>query len=321
MVGARPGGYQNMCTRILRGRASDVVLADSVVVCSFALGTPLYFAALRETICSALQHTAFDIVALVGPDCLIRFPVSLRVHQLRFDAHSGDQRSRCFLAKFRALQQCLEHSDAEIVLYLDADAVLTRPVSARDVHVALAGRSLGMVEQTPPPGSQHSRRFFYDHYCNYTRRWFAAESEPPPLDAFRFFNAGVILGHREGLAQVCAWAVAAIDALGPVHQVGEHMITDQDYFQYWANELHPDSTTLLDWSWNHCEHWHGQFPRRGVRIAHLSNACHGPTRRNILRLRALRTSPVIERTWRHLRNAPLFGAALRRLRGQEQHGA
>jgi hypothetical protein len=94
------------------------------------------------------------------------------------------------------------------------------------------------------------------------------------------------------------------------------MIADQDYIQYWTNELHPRSAATLDWSWNHCEHWHGDFPRPGVRIAHLSNACHGPTRRSLWRLRALRASPGIERGWRWLRRSSAAAAGLLHLRAR-----
>ena len=294
---------------------------ESVVVCAFALGAPLYFAALRETVRSALRYTAFDIFALVGAECPLRLLANRRVHQLPLKGSPGNHRSYNFLAKFRVLQHCLEQSDADLILYLDADAVFTRQVTAADVRAALAGRELGMVEQVPPPGSEHSRAFFFDHYCNHTRRWFAAPGGPPPLERFHYFNSGVVLARRAGVEKFCAWALRTVNRLGARHEVGAHMIGDQDYFQFWANELCPESTTLLDWSWNHCEHWDGDFPRHGVRVAHLSNACHGPTSRSIWRLKALRTSPRIERVWRQVRHAPLFGAAIRRGLAQAPRGA
>jgi hypothetical protein len=287
---------------------------DSVVVCTFALGAPLYFHALRETIRSVLRHTPFDIFSVVGSECPVRLPESPRIRYRRVDPSPPTHRSQGFLAKLGALQACLEESNAELVLWLDADAVFTRTVSAAEVCATLADREIGMVEQVPAPGSPHSRAFFYDHYRTHTRRWFDALGDPPPLDVFRFFNRGVVLAKRQGLAELCAWALATIDRLGTRHEVGAHMISDQDYLQYWANEVRPGSAIELDWSWNHCEHWHGDFPRHGVRIAHLSNACQGLTRRNLWRLRALRLSPSIERVWRRWRRTPPFEAAFRLLR-------
>jgi len=282
---------------------------ESVVVCTYAVGAPLYFSAMRETVRSALRHTSFDVLAMVGTDCAIALPSHPRFRPISLSAAPALHRSQRFLLKFLALRSCLEHSAADFVLYLDADAVFARRVSARDVSTALEGRELGMVEQNPPPGSPHGRAFFHDHYRHHTRPWLGARDEAPPLDVFRFFNSGVVLARRAALSQICDWTLAEIDRRGPVHQVGEHMIADQDYLQFWANEIRPDCAASLDWSWNHCEHWHGGFPRRGVRVAHLSNACHGPTRRNIWRLRALSVAPGIERSWRRLR------AARTRLRG------
>lgn len=277
--------------------------SERVVVCAFALGAPRYVAALGETVRSALRHTPFEVVALLDPGAATRLPRSPRLRRLPLAALPGAHRSRHFLAKFRALQDCLAHSDAELVLYLDADAVFTRSVAAAEVAAALAGRGLGMVEQTPPPGAGYGRERFHDHYCRHTHRWFGAPGDPPPFAAFRYFNSGVVLARRAPLGALCEWALQSVTQRGPQHEVGAHMIADQDYFQYWAHALHPDSATALDWSWNHCAHWHGDFPRPGARIAHLSNACQGPTRRTIWRLRALRTTPAIERTWRRAQRA------------------
>jgi hypothetical protein len=290
--------------------------AESVVVCTFALGTPAYFAALRQAVGSALRYTPFDVFAVVGSDCAIRLPATRRFRELRWQVSARQHRSHHFLAKFRALRACLEHTRAEVVLYLDADAVFTRRTSAHDVVMALAGRDLAMVEQELLPDSPSTRDFLFDHYCDHTRVWFGAGGAAPSRDSFRFYNSGVILACRRGLTELCNWALATIERLGPRHEVGQHMIADQDYIQYWANEIHPRCTAALDWSWNHCEHWHSDFPRNGVRIAHLSNACHGPTRRSLWRLRALRASPSIERSWRWLRRSSAAAAGLLRSRAR-----
>ena len=66
------------------------------------------------------------------------------------------------------------------------------------------------------------------------------------------------------------------------------MISDQDYFQVWTNNLYPGSCRELSWEWNHCEYWDTGFPRTGARIAHFSNFCNGPARDTAARMRALR---------------------------------
>ena len=84
------------------------------------------------------------------------------------------------------------------------------------------------------------------------------------------------------------WAFQTIARQPGDHQIGEHMIADQDYFQYWANRLHPGTCAELPWYWNHCEYWDESFPRLGVLFAHFSNFCNGPADDTPARIRALR---------------------------------
>jgi hypothetical protein len=129
-----------------------------------------------------------------------------------------------------------------------------------------------------------------DHFVRHSVAWIAPEAPLPGLDAFRFFNSGVVIGRREAWEELCLWATSAIERTGPAHTVGEHMIADQDYVQVWASCIRPGSFRTLGWEWNHCEHWDDGFPRVGARIAHFSNFTFGPGRRQWLRMWALRHS-------------------------------
>jgi hypothetical protein len=66
------------------------------------------------------------------------------------------------------------------------------------------------------------------------------------------------------------------------------MIGDQDYFQYWTNNLHSENRNTLPWMWNHCEHWDEGFPRKDAFILHFSNFCREPTPWQILRMFLMR---------------------------------
>jgi hypothetical protein len=171
---------------------------------------------------------------------------------------------------------------------LDADAVLVRKVSGSDVYAALDGHDLGMVEQTTIRGSGMGRADFLRHYTEYSLSFIAPGELPPSIDRFRFFNAGVALGTRAGIKRIANWALNAIENVSGEHHVREHMIADQDYFQYWVNNLHPGCCVSLPWYWNHCEHWDTPFPRRGAQVIHFSNFCNGPDAGTVKRMRAAR---------------------------------
>jgi hypothetical protein len=197
-------------------------------------------------------------------------------------------RAGSFLLKFDALEACLRATDAPTLLLLDADAVLVAPTTATQVETALAGRGLAMVEQTGIRGSGMGRADFLDHYARHSLAFLAPSAPSPEAESFRFFNSGVVIGTRQELRALATWARTAIEASGREHRVGEHMIADQDYYQVWVNHVHRGSCTELDWSWNHCEHWHEDFPRPGARILHFSGFCRGPTRETVARMRAAR---------------------------------
>jgi len=220
----------------------------------------------------------------------------LRTLQL-VDPPADCHRSLRFLAKFQALQQCLASGGEEYVVALDADAVIVRRTEACDIEVALGGRPLGMAEQTGIRGCAIGRPELRDHYIAHSLRFIAPSANAPTLKRFRFFNSGFVVGCREEIERVTAWSLAAI-ARAPQHQVGDHMIADQDYLQYWANNLRPEQCATLSWEWNHCEQWDPSFPRPGARVMHFSNFCNGPTASTLARMTAARSGALTRWSWR-----------------------
>jgi hypothetical protein len=220
------------------------------------------------------------------------------------DVAATAHRSWSFLKKFEALTHWLRDSAASHVLLLDADAVIVAPLAADDVHAALGDCGLGMVEQTTIRGSGMGRADFLRHYVDHSLAFIAAEAPPPSLSTFRFFNSGVLLGSRWGAKRVTDWALTQIRRAPHEHQVGVHMIADQDYLQVWTNTIEPGSCMPLGWEWNHCEHWDSRYPDANARIAHFSNFCEGPSTHTLARMRAAR---------RHWPPPPARSASLRRL--------
>lgn len=260
----------------------------ATVVCMLVHGDEAYYRASTEAARSVLALTPFDLFLAHGLEAAPAVAPSARLtlHPLADQPPSGHRAHR-FLRKFRALAACLAASDARRVLLLDADAVFVRPCSERMAEAALGPRALAMVEQPTVTGSTMSRVEFLDHYVRHTLALLAPASAPPALATFRYFNSGVVLARRDEMAALVDWAASTIGGVAGEHQVGEHMIADQDYFQLWANGLHPERVAVLPWYWNHCEYWHPSFPRLGTLIAHFSNFCHGPAAATPDRMRAL----------------------------------
>ena len=65
-------------------------------------------------------------------------------------------------------------------------------------------------------------------------------------------------------------------------------ITDQDFVQFWSNNMHPELVSTLDWSWNHCSQWDIDFPRPGARVIHFSNFYRAPDSEVIKNMRLAR---------------------------------
>jgi hypothetical protein len=270
---------------------------SGVCVCLLVVGRAEYFRAGRLAARSVLRHTDFELFVALGEGPGLALPGTprLQTRPISLRGVAGD-RAEPFLLKFRALDACLGATDADVLLLLDADAVLVDRINRARIDAALGGRSLGMVEQTGIRGSGMTRAHFLAHYVNHTLAWFARGAQIPGLEDFRFYNSGVVLGRRTEFEGLVRWALSVIEARsGRPHQVGEHMIADQDYFQFWANSLHPGVCAPLPWFWNHCEHWDAEFPRRGALIAHFSNFCKGPDRRQVMRMRAMARWPTLFR--------------------------
>jgi hypothetical protein len=256
-------------------------------VCFFIHGSDAYYEAGREAVRSVLELTDFPV--FVSCDDRARLNLSSsRLRVVEYSRYCGAHRSWRFLGKFRALEACIRSSDENLILFLDADALLLQPLDERLVRAALRQHPLGMVEQTTITGSTMNRTAFWEHYRQHSLAFIAPNLAPPAPSAFRYFNSGVVLGHRLAIDAVTRWALAEVRRSSSDHHFGQHMIADQDYFQVWTNNLYPGTCQELPWEWNHCEYWDTGFPRRRARIAHFSNFCNGPAPDTATRMRALR---------------------------------
>ena len=267
------------------------------VACILVHGAAAYAEAARVCVDSLLADSDLDVFVVHDRGPIDAWPRRPRLHRCHLDGSAAaGHRARRFLLKFRALETCLQRVDAAWIVQLDADAVLARPLRGGDLAAALAGAEIGMVEQKRIRGSTLDRAAFLDHYRTHTLALIDPTATPPALTEFRYFNSGVVVAPRATWEALVPWAIQAIEGCPGDHQVGEHMVADQDYFQYWANQLRAGRCRELPWYWNHCEHWDETFPRRGVLFAHFSNFCHGPTTRTARRMRRIR------RPWTRLLN-------------------
>lgn len=251
-----------------------------------------YALAAREAVQSVLDHSDFDVHVTCDQECGLLIPDSPRVKRATLAEHAADHRADRFLAKLSALRMCLQNCPDPILIQLDADAVLMRQITAAAVEAALGPSGMAMVEQTAILGSPMRRPQFLRHYAEHSLRFIAPKLAPPDEAVFRFYNSGVVLLRRDALAAFLDWAEDRRRRLPALHEIGAHMIADQDYLQVWANNVSAGACRELSWEWNHCDHWDEGFPRPGARIAHLSNFCSGPTRETIARLRDLRGAPA-----------------------------
>jgi hypothetical protein len=240
-----------------------------------------------------LEQSDFDVfVGYCGDPS--QLPRSPRVSWHSLDGRiAGPQRPYRFLLKFEALADCLARGDHDFLIQMDADAVLARRLNERTVKRAIGGSGLAMVAQEAITGSKMARTDFLRHYTTYALPVIAPGSKAPALEAFRYFNSGIVIGDRKLWTELVAWARNHIAGSVGRHEVGAHIVADQDYFQVWANNVRPNSCRQLPWFWNHCEHWDDRFPRLGVLFAHFSNFCNGPTDRTMRRMRRMRRPPSV----------------------------
>lgn len=265
----------------------------SVCVCILVHGDRRYWRAGRRAVASVLRYSDFPVLVAAGDGASLG-RASERLHRAWIALRPEESfRAAPFLLKLRALEICLRETRAERFVLLDADALFAAPIDAAMVDDALAGRGLAMAEQPRILGSELDRAAFLEHYRRYSLTLLAPGRAPPPLADFRYFNSGVVLATRAELARFLPWALATVAELGPRHEVGAHMVADQDYFQVWANTLHPGSCTTLPWRWNHAAAWDEGFPRRDALILHLTNSCRGPSAWRYLRLDLARAAQAL----------------------------
>ncbi len=259
-----------------------------VSACILVQGAPEYYQVAAEAVKSLLELSDFEVV--IGCDEPKHFPFRshgrLSVNRLSRPTHT--HRAQRFLKKFDLLRECLSWSSSPYILQLDADAMLVRRLSSADVENLLGHHDFAAVEQTTISGSSMSREDFLRHYRDYGLRFIDPHAKVPDLADFRFYNSGVVFGTRGAFERFVRWSLEKISESHTEHQVLEHMIADQDYFQCWANSIHPGSVRELPWCWNHCEHWDEGFPREGAAILHFSNFCNGPEAETAHRMKALR---------------------------------
>lgn len=259
----------------------------TVAICMLAIGKPGYALAAREAITSFLRNTDFEIYIVTDRFSAPMLPASPRIHLNLLDAARQEHRANGFLAKFDALAWCLGQASAEIILQVDADTILLRPLVAAEVLTALGEQRMAMVEQTGIAGSGMTLGDFQEHYSKRSLAFIDESAAAPPAISFRYFNSGVVLAFRDELQLLLEWVAARRLLLPADHSVGAHMIADQDYFQVWANTVVPDRCASLSWQWNHCSHWDTGFPRQDALIAHFSNFCNGPEFETVLAMHNL----------------------------------
>jgi hypothetical protein len=248
-------------------------------------GDRSYFYAGRQAALSVLHRSNFHLFLARGVEGALNVGQKSRVKHYIIQAENAfEYRARPFLLKFKALKACIENTVQPWIILLDADAVMVRRLSTRTVEHSLPKSGLGMVEQKTVCGSEMSRFDFHEHYIRHSLAWLAPNAKAPAFSKFRYYNSGVVLGHRNEFQKFIAWAMRQLEQSPGDHRVGEHMIGDQDYFQFWTNNLHLENRNTLPWFWNHCEHWDEGFPRKGAYILHFSNFCQKPSYEQVLRM-------------------------------------
>lgn len=272
----------------------------TAAICMLAVGKPGYALAAREALTSFLRHTDFEIYVTADSAVAPLLPQSPRIHLNLISLSAPEHRSSYFRAKFDALAWCLDQTSAAIILQVDVDAVLLRPLGAAEMVAALGDRRIGMVEQTGISGSEMRGDDFFEHYRSQSLAFIDASAEPPPRHAFHYFNSGVVLAYRDEMRRFLDWADERQRVLPADHMAGAYMLGDQAYFQVWTNTVAPDSCRALPWQWNHCSHWDAGFPRKDALIAHFSNFRNGPEFETVMAMHALvgdgPTDPELEQT-------------------------
>jgi len=257
----------------------------AVVIVSF--GNPAYHSAAYESVFSALDHTDAEIVFLtdIGE---FNVPDDSRIRH--YQVLQNDQSPRRFMTKLEAWRICLTETEADVLILLDADAVFITTAGSSELSGLVPEKKMAMVEQCFLSQFGWERFDYWRHYCETSLAAINSREKPPSPDSFRFFNSGFVVCGKTYLGDFLTW----VDSV--IHQVDFDLaaragitITDQDFIQFWCNNLHPNQTSVLDWSWNHCSHWDRGFPRPGARVIHFSSFYHAPTPEVIASMRIART--------------------------------
>jgi GT2 family glycosyltransferase len=241
-----------------------------------AFGAEGYFRAAEMCVRSLLENTPFRI--FVGTDSpssfRIRYPDRVQVQGIK--PLSPEKRPSHFMATFQTAQVAMKKNQPAVCILIDADCLVVNKLDAEDVLNALAGSDFALVEQTTIRGSSMSRTDFLDHFNHFSLPVIDPTAAPPDEDTFRYWNSGVVLAKAPALQELCDFALGLWKQTSHTHIVGDHMVADQDYFQYWGAVHRPGSVTTVPSEWNHCYWWDLDYPKQSAKIRHYSNFCRGP---------------------------------------------
>ncbi len=258
-----------------------------MAICIVSFGEAAYYAAAYESAASALAYTDAEILVLT--DAVdIELPHDSRIAHL--PVLTPERSSKRFMTKLEGWRACLNETEADVIVLLDADAVFVADAPSPELITLVRETDLAMVEQVRLVQLGWRKGDYWRHYCRTSLKAIDAHASPPSPENFRFFNAGFVISRRPGLERFLDWyrEVALRVDFDQADRMGLP-ITDQDFVQFWSNNMHPELVSTLDWSWNHCSQWDIDFPRPGARVIHFSNFYRAPDSEVIKNMRLART--------------------------------
>lgn len=258
--------------------------AEPLVIVS-AFGTGDYFRAAEMCVRSLLENTPFKV--FVGTDSPADFRISHpeRVQVEAITPVRPGERPSPFMAIFQTAQVAIATKKPRVCLLIDADCLVVNRLDTADVINALAGSDFALVEQTTIRGSSMSRTDFLDHFTHTALPVIDPTAQPPDEETFRYWNSGVVLAKASALRELCDFALGWWQQNGDSHVAGDHMVADQDYFQFWGAVHRPGSVATLPAEWNHCYWWDLDYPKPSAKIRHYSNFCRGPDDQTLARMK------------------------------------
>ena len=248
---------------------------SDVTICIVSFGDPAYYAAANQSMTSALVHTDADVFLLTDEG---RFDIPDNPRITHLPVLRPEQPARRFMNKLEAWRRCLGETQNPVLVLMDADAVFAARAQSSELACLVTEKAFAMVEQTSLLQLEWERQDYWRHYCRTSLKAIDAHAEAPSLDNFRFFNSGFVVCRNPDLGEFLKWCddVSPLVDFEQAAQTGE-TVTDQDFIQFWSNNLYPGQVSTLDWSWNHCSHWDTGFPRPDARVIHFSSFYHAPT--------------------------------------------